>query len=141
MRGNKVFFDTNILVYAHDYDHKQKHDAARKLVEQAWGRPGTAAISAQVLQELYVNMLKKGLGFEHCLQIIEDYRQWEVVDNDAVLTIEAIKISHRFKLSFWDSLILAAAVKADAATVYSEDMNHRQKYLTVTVINPFKSNE
>ena len=51
---------------------------------------------------------------------------------------EGIKIKERFQISFWDALIIAAAQTVDASIIYSEDLNHGQKYGNVTVLNPFK---
>jgi len=137
MKDRKAFFDTNILVYAYDVSAGAKREKALKLLEMAWNKPEKAAISAQVLQEFYVTLVKRGLDTYEALRIVEDYAQWEVVTNDALLTLQAIKNSLRFRISFWDGLIIAAADKAGADIVYSEDLNHSQKYSGLAVINPF----
>ena len=56
------FLDTNILLYAYDLDAPAKRAAALRLVEQGWTAFGETAISVQVLQELHVNLVKRGVS-------------------------------------------------------------------------------
>ena len=69
--------------------------------------------------------------------IIHNFRNMEIVNNDLELIEQAIDISIISQLSFWDSLIIAAAEKANCEFIFSEDLNNRQTYRGVTVINPF----
>lgn len=59
------------------------------------------------------------------------------VSIDAALLIEALRVKHRFQLSYWDAAIIAAANNLGASVLYSEDLNHGQDYGGVKVINPF----
>ena len=134
------FVDTNILIYAEDRDAKGKHEIARTLIVDLWeGREGV--VSVQVLQEFYVNVtkkLKKPLTVVKAKQIIEEYLTWTVVDNTGRMVVDAIDLQRKSQLSFWDSLIVQAAIQSGCDQLYSEDMNAGQRFGPVTVVNPFK---
>ena len=137
--SDKSFVDTNILVYAHDRGSGEKHVAARDLVEELW-RNRNGVVSTQVLQEFYVNVRRKAfrpIGSGEARQLLQDYLAWEVVLNDGTSILEAIELEHRYKISFWDALIVRAAVSSQTSVLYSEDLSHEQSYSDVTVINPF----
>jgi predicted nucleic acid-binding protein len=135
------FVDTNILIYAEDRDAKGKHEVARSLVMDLWeSREGV--VSVQVLQEFYVNVtkkLKRPLAIAKAKAIIEEYLTWTVVDNTGRMVVDAIDLQQKAQLSFWDSLIVQAAVQSGCDRLYSEDMNAGQRFGSVTVVNPFKS--
>lgn len=138
MSATKAFVDTNILVYAHDLAAAEKHARARSLVERLWNER-CGVLSTQVLQEFYVNIRKKArapVATADAKQWLDDYLNWEVVINDGRSVIEAIELEERFRVSFWDALILQAAGSAGVAILYSEDLNHGQKYGNVQVQNP-----
>lgn len=132
------FLDTNILVYAYDLDARAKRAVALQLLEQGWSALGATAISVQVLQELHVNLEKRGVSREESAQIIRDFSPWPVVDNTRELLHAALDEQTRWKLSLWDALILAAARASGAAELVSEDFNHGQDYGGVRAVNPFR---
>lgn len=136
--SSQIFVDTNILVYAHDRDAADKHEKAKTLIAELWHRPLLPAISVQVLQELYVNLIRKQVPDTEASQTIVDYCAWQVIDNDATLLLEGIEIRERLQSSFWDGLILAAAKRANADTIWSEDFNTGQNYDGVVVVNPLR---
>lgn len=138
--SDKCFVDTNILVYAHDFGTGAKHERARTLIEELWSSGG-GVLSTQVLQELCVNLRRKAarpLSVEETRRLIEDYSSWDVVVNTAESVLGALTIESRYKVSFWDALILQAAGSADAAVLYSEDLPEGQTYGEVHVVNPFR---
>jgi predicted nucleic acid-binding protein len=134
------FVDTNVLVYAEDRDAKAKHEVARDLIVHLWeARDGV--LSVQVLQEFYVcvtRKLRKPMASAKALETIGEYLTWTVVENTGRLLTEAIALQQRAKLSFWDSLVVQAAIDAGCDRLYSEDLNHGQKFGPVAVVNPFK---
>ena len=135
----KTFVDTNVLVYAYDRGAGEKHERARVLVESLW-ESGTGAISVQVLQELYVNIRRKAsrpVSTETARALVEDYLAWNPVVNDGALLMAALGIEKRHRISFWDAMIVAAADRAGAETLSSEDFNDGQKFGRVQVVNPF----
>ncbi|MFZ0419716.1 MAG: PIN domain-containing protein [Candidatus Sulfotelmatobacter sp.] len=136
--ANKYFVDTNILIYAHDTTTGIKHERARQLIEGLW-TSGHGVLSTQVLQELCVNLRRRVArpqAVEEIRRLIHDYMSWEVVANAPEDVIQALEIEARYKISFWDALILQAAEHSGAATLYSEDLAAKQWYGTVRVVNP-----
>jgi predicted nucleic acid-binding protein len=136
--SDRYFVDTNILVYAHDAAAGDKHVRARALVEELWeNRSG--AVSTQVLQELAVNLrrkAKKPLNAKATRDVISDYLTWQVVVNGSDSILEALEFEARYRLPFWDALIVHAAQVAGAEILYSEDLSDGQRYGTVRVKNP-----
>jgi predicted nucleic acid-binding protein len=132
------FLDTNILLYAYDRDAPAKRSVALRLVEQGWSAPGQTAISAQVLQEMHVNLEKRGVAKAEAARIIRDYAPWPVVDNSLKILLSALDEQTRWGLSLWDALILAAARASGASEIFSEEFNHGQDYGGIRAINPFR---
>ena len=132
------FLDTNILLYAYDLGAPAKREVALGLVEQGWASPGSMAISVQVLQEMHVNLVRRGLAREDATEIIRDFSNWPVIDNSLELFLAALKEQARWQLSLWDALILAAARASGATELITEDLAHGQDYGGVLVVNPFR---
>ena len=138
--SDKCFVDTNVLVYAHDRGSGAKHERARALIEKLWDEGG-GALSTQVLQELCINVRRKAarpLSVEETRKLIQDYSKWEIVVNTAESVVEALGIETRYKISFWDALIVQAAGSCGATILYSEDLAGGQSYGSVRVVNPLK---
>jgi predicted nucleic acid-binding protein len=139
--SDKAFVDTNILVYAHDSSSGVKHARALALIERLW-TSGGGVLSTQVLQELCVNLRKKvarPFSNDETQQLIEDYLSWEVAVNTPNSILEAMAIETRHKISFWDALILQAAISSGAAILYSQDFSDGQAYGQIRVVNPLTS--
>jgi len=138
---DKIFVDTNILIYAHDLDAGKKHDIAASIVEELW-KNENGVISTQVLQEFYVNVTKKitkPLSYSTARGIIENYSLWHIETNKADSVLRASEIEERHQLSFWYALIIAAASKAETGKILTEDLNHGQTIEGILIENPFKS--
>jgi predicted nucleic acid-binding protein len=136
--SDKCFVDTNILVYAHDRSTGVKNQRARMLIEQLWDS-GTGVLSTQVLQELCLNLRRKAsnpLPTNEVRMLIGEYSTWEMVTNTPESVLRALDIEVRYKVSFWDALILQAAEHAGASILYSEDLSAGQRYGAVQVVNP-----
>ncbi len=139
------FLDTNILLYAISTSEAEakKKTIARDLLEgNDWG------VSVQVLQEFYVNATKsKRASDSPAMTVLEAanavrrFTAYPVVTNTDTLLIKAIDLSQRFQISFWDAGVVAAAIASGAKTLYTEDLNHGQIYETITVVNPFLSQQ
>lgn len=132
-----VFLDTNVLVYAAVGTGRDepKRRTALELIETA-----DFATSAQVLQEFYVTVAKKAarpLPVHEALEWIEQLLAFPCQAVDRELVVIAIGLSERFRISYRDAAILAAAMAQGATTVYSEDLSHLQRYETIQVVNPF----
>ncbi len=136
--AEKFFVDTNILIYAHDQTQGIKHDRARKLVEGLW-QNGSGVLSTQVLQELCLNLRRKvtpPLPIDDIRRMIQDYLTWEVVVNTPDSVLLALDLEVRYKVSFWDALVLQAAETAGVSILYSEDLAAGQHYGSLRVENP-----
>ena len=139
MRGevNRMFFDTNVIVYAHDNSSPEKRDKARKLLAQAL-TDGSGVLSAQVLGETFISLTKKlGVEEDSAVDEIVQLSTYRVVEVSSDLVLRALEIKVHFQMSYWDALIVAAAEHAGCGTLFSEDLSDGQCYGTVTVKNPF----
>ncbi len=136
--SDRCFVDTNILMYAHDKSTGRKHTRAKGLIDELWlHRSGV--ISTQVLQELAVNLRRKAgrpLDAKATREIVADYLTWQVVVNTADSVLGALELEERYRISFWDALVIHAAQAAGAEVLYSEDLADGQDYGGVTVVNP-----
>ncbi|RME89521.1 MAG: PIN domain-containing protein [Verrucomicrobia bacterium] len=130
--------ETNVLLYAYDLDAPAKRAVALRLVEEAWSNPGNTAISVQVLQELHVNLTKRGITPLQAGEIVRHYLAWPVVDNTVELFETGLTEQARWQLSLWDAMILAAARCSGASVLFSEDFSDGQDYGGVRVVNPFR---
>lgn len=138
--SNKIFFDTNILVYSVDENDLQKKEIASQLLTDA-SNSKTGIISTQSLQEFYNVAVKK---LKLSKQIAKEYvelfsSQLTVRQVTVPLILNAIDISIKNKLSFWDSLILSSANDNGCIIVYSEDLNNGQIIGGTKILNPFTS--
>ena len=142
MPGDKVFLDTNVLIYAYDVSAGKKHEMAKTILMDLWNS-GKGILSIQVLQEFFVNITKKvskPLGVKLAKDIIRDLLKWDIVIIDGESLLEAVEIHIRHQYSFWDSMILKAAQKGGAVLLLSEDLMHGQTIDGVTIKNPFTDN-
>lgn len=122
--SDRCFVDTNILVYAHDRSAGSKHQRARQLIEDLWSS-GQGVLSTQVLQELCISVRRKAsrpLSVEETRRLLQDYLSWEIVVNTPASVLQALDIEARYKISFWDALIVQAAESSGVAILYSEDL-------------------
>lgn len=134
MKG-KVFLDTNVLVYAHDRSDPGKQQRALDLIRT---HGDEIVVSTQVLQAFFVTATGKlGIPDLETKEIIRAWTRCEVVTIDPSRIGEAIDIRILNRLSFWDALILSAAVSAHCARLLTEDLNHGQTIAGVRVENPF----
>lgn len=133
MSEGESFFDTSVLLYL----LSQEVDRADR-VEALLERSGV--ISVQVLNEFTAVAYRKlGMSLGEIREVLDTVR---AVCRTQALTVEdherAVQIAERYRFSFHDSLILASALRAGCKTLYSEDLQHRQKIeRQLTVINPF----
>lgn len=135
----KSFVDTNVLIYAHDVDAGAKHATAHEILQELWEQR-TGVISTQVLQEFYVNVTRKirsPLSKKSARAIVSNYEIW-CVDATCSDLEAAFRIEDEAHLSFWDALIVAAAAKAGAALILSEDLNSGQTISGIRIKNPFR---
>jgi predicted nucleic acid-binding protein len=133
----EAFLDTNVLIYAVSSSPEElaKKERALELIEHT-----NFGLSAQVLQEFYVNVTRKialPLAPDAAMDLLEQFRLFPIVWTDYPLIVAGVENSVRFGISFWDGAIIAAAETLGATTLYTEDLNHGQQYGSVQAVNPF----
>jgi predicted nucleic acid-binding protein len=136
--NGRTFVDTNVLIYAHDIDAGSKHEIAKRVIGNLWSdRAGV--LSTQVLQEFYVNVTRKiasPLPKLPARAVVSSYASWCIETTLADISA-AFQIEDESHIGFWDALIIAAAAKAGATRLLSEDLNAGQNVMGVVIENPF----
>lgn len=134
------FVDTNVVAYSYDRSSGSKHRQALELIERL-SVSGDGALSLQVLQELFVTLTRKfrpPYTPEQGRVVVAGLATWpHVVEPNRQDLLDAVDRSIRMRISFWDALIVTAAVKVQATVLWSEDLNDGQVYDGVVVRNPF----
>jgi len=131
------FIDTNIWLYAFTDDDAQKKDVAQALIKTS-----QPVISGQVINEVCVNLIKRAKFPEAQIsELIETfYQKYDIVEMGKGLLLSASQLRREHALSYWDSLIVAAALASEVKTLYSEDMQHGLViHDTLKIVNPFKA--
>ncbi|MCK5055877.1 MAG: PIN domain-containing protein [Candidatus Aminicenantes bacterium] len=133
---SKIFIDTNILVYSMDSNDPGKKEKCRNILKNIREKQN-GVISTQVLQEFYVTTTKK-LKVEPFIvkNIIHSLENFEIVTINVEIIKEAIDCSILNQISFWDSLIIAAAEYSRCDQVWTEDLNNGQIIRGVKIYNP-----
>lgn len=137
---DKFFLDTNIFVYSFDRSNEPKRQKASRLIKLALVE-SKGCISYQVIQE-FLNVATK--KFATPLTLLDGQRYLDSVlyplcqiYASVDLYHQALDLMQRWQYSFYDSLILAAALHADCKILYSEDLHHEQAIKSLTILNPF----
>lgn len=137
---DKIFVDTNVLVYAYDASEREKHVRAIQLIDQ-FNREGIGVISTQVLAEFFITVTRKipdPLAPDEAYKHLGNYAQsWTILDLTAMIVLEAARgvVHHQFSL--WDAQIWAVAKLNQIELVFSEDFNPGAMIEGVRFINPF----
>ncbi len=135
--SGRVFFDTNILLYADDEDAGVKRDRARVVIAEAL-LEGTGVVSTQVLQEYFVNATRKlQLDPAKARARLENYLAFEVITVRVEQLLGAIDLHRLRALSFWDALIVRSASDAGCDRLLTEDLHAGLRLEGVLVENPF----
>ncbi len=135
MADRATFFDTNVLLYLLS-ENRAKADKAEELLSAG------GVVSVQVLNE-FVSVANRKFAMKlaeirYCLEPFRILLRIEPLTTDT--HDQALDIAERYKVSFYDALIIAAAKIAGCSQLYSEDLQHRQVFeKTLTVLNPFKA--
>ena len=136
---DRVFYDTNILVYLYSNDDIDKREIALHFLKNT-----DAVISTQVLNELSNTLLKKvGLSTKEVMLIIKNISEFTtIVEVNLQCINQALLLKEKYKYSYYDSLILATALFKKCKYVYSEDMQNNQKINNRLIIeNIFTKNK
>ena len=134
----ECFLDTNILVYAVSSapEDATKRQRAVELIEET-----DCGLSAQVLQEFYVTVTGKfrvPLPPDRAMTFLEELRALPTAWPDYAMIVSGVEHAVRYRISYWDGAIVAAAEALGSPVLYSEDFNHGQRYGAVRAVNPFR---
>ncbi len=135
-----TFIDTNVLVYAHDASDVLKQRVAQDVLQRLWA-DGSGVMSAQILQEFYsvaTSKLKPAMSRSDAREVVELYSAWPIVLIAPPLILTASQLQERYRLSFWDALIVEAARVAGAERLLTEDLQHGQDIEGVRIEDPFR---
>ena len=139
--SDNIFVDTNILLYSRDASEPEKQAIASARLAELWeNRSGR--LSVQVLNEYFVNATRKldpGLSPEEAWDDIEALSAWNPLPLDMAILTRSFAVQRRYQLSWWDSMIVAAAETAGCTHILSEDLSHGANYFGIIVENPFAS--
>jgi len=136
--SDRTFIDTNVLIYAHDIDANEKHKIAKEVLQELWSER-TGVLSAQVLQEFYVNVTRKipsPLSKDLARLVVSSYAIW-CLETTPTEILAAFRIEDESRIGFWDALIVSSAAKLGATRILSEDLNAGQRIAGILVVNPF----
>lgn len=130
---DRLFFDSNILLYLFMNQDYRKNQIAAELIKEG------GFISYQVINEVSLNLIKKAsyseAETESSVKLMFDY--FEIADFSKSQILLASQIRSQFKISFWDSIILSSSVSASCSKLYSEDMQSGLTIMGTQIINPF----
>jgi predicted nucleic acid-binding protein len=138
--NDRFFLDTNIFVYSFDQTNPQKTERADQLISQAVAT-GKGVISYQVVQEFFnvaYRRFPKPMQLDQAEQFLTSVLRplWTVYSSPA-LCLRALQILERFRLPWYDAVIVAAALEAKCGILYSEDFQNGQKFNDLEIRNPF----
>lgn len=135
---DRVFIDTNIILYAYSSDNENKRNISQNILES---HGNNIYISKQVVNEITNILFKKfNLSIEKIENtILELDNEFEIFDFDIATQIKAIKLKEKYKFQFYDALIVATALENRCDILYSEDMHDGLVvHNTLKIINPFR---
>lgn len=139
--NGRVFLDTNVFIYSYDDRDLRKQRTALELIRDTT-MDGSATISYQVVHEFFNFALVKAarkMSHEDAQRYLDTvFRPLLAVPSSVSLVTEAIRVQERYRLSWYDSLIVSATQQAGCAVLYSEDLQHGQQFGAVTVHDPFR---
>lgn len=135
---DRAFIDTNVLVYLYSNSEKEKQTTAKKIIIES---DIELLISTQVLGE-FTNVLyrKYNYSIDAIKEAITDFKKnFSIISITTDMVEQSIDLMSRYKYSYWDSLIITAAIKSNCSILYSEDCQHNQVLeKKLKIINPFR---
>lgn len=134
-----VFVDTNVLIYSEDRSEGVKHQRALAWLDALW-QHRRGRLSTQVLNEFYVNVTRRvhpPMPMGDARAEVRRYQHWAPWQIDHQTVETAWGLEARFSISWWDALVIAAAIHQSCQYVLTEDLQHDQQIDSVRIVNPF----
>ena len=139
---DRVFVDTNLLVYAYDRSEPEKQRQASRILDRL-ALAGMGVIDTQIMAEFFVAVTRKisaPLSVAEAYQRIQNYiRSWPVLGISEMVVLEAARGVRDHQFSFWDAQIWAAARLNQIPVVFSEDFNTGSIIEGISFVNPFSA--
>lgn len=133
-----AFLDTNILLYSIS---TAPAEAAKRERAVALLETDAATLSVQVLQEFYVQATRQSrtdaLPHEIAAGLVRVWLRFRVIETTTTVMLDALDIKDRFRISYWDAAVIAAARTAGCDRLYTEDLSHEQRIAGLRIVNPF----
>lgn len=142
--NDEIFFDTTILVYAHDEFELKKRQICKKLVEEVFKGEKRGVVSNQVVAELFSVLstkMRKPIDTSVVERIVQDFilsENWIKINYDEKIVKAAMFTSRNFNTSFWDALIAETMKENGINKIYTENEEDFKKIPGIKVINPLK---
>ena len=137
MNAELTFIDTNVLLYAQDLRDDRRRGVAQEVLADLWAT-ASGVLSTQVLQEFYdVGTRKLKLEPALARRVVALYSGWPVVETTAQLIVSASLLHERHYFSFWDAMVVEAALLSGATTLLTEDLQDGRRIGGLTIRNPF----
>ena len=137
---DRFFLDTNIFAYSFDSNASAKQERARELIVHGI-KTRKAVVSYQVVQEFFNLALRK---FSRRMSVAEAEQYFQTVflpllavQSSHTLFSQALRLEDKHRLSWYDALIVAAAVESQCTILYSEDMHDGHRFGELEIKNPF----
>lgn len=133
-----VFIDSNIWLYSFLRQDEEKRKTAKKLIKSS--KRKSTFVSTQIINEVCFNLKKNSVPESEIKEILTSfYSDYKVIYFSEAIMYNASELREKYSISFWDSLVMAAALTRDCKILYSEDMQHGQVFEDkLTIKNPFK---
>ena len=137
--SGKLFLDSNVLVYAYDSDEPEKQIKVQEIIRRGIEREDVV-LSVQVLGEFFnavTRRIKEPMSVSEAQEAVYCVGGLQVVDLELAMVDRAIEVHKEYQLTYWDSMIVAAAERGGCSEILSEDLSTGQKYLGMLAVNPF----
>ena len=138
--NGRFFLDTNVFVYSFDESAQRRPRGHTNSFERP-STPADGIVSYQVVQEFFNVALRR---FAHPMTIADAeqylsaiFRPLMAVHSSPALYAQALHLNNRYRLSWYDSLIVASAIEGDCSTLYTEDLQHGQRLENLQIVNLF----
>ncbi|MGL4231422.1 MAG: PIN domain-containing protein [Casimicrobium sp.] len=132
-----AFFDTNVIVYSLDHDEPEKQAIALQLMVERLAEGTTLFISTQVMIETISVCRRKGFSETQIAKVLETLGEFQCESTTRETVEDAWALQVANKLSWFDALIVQAALQAGCKTLYTEDLQHGQTFGSLRVVNLF----
>ena len=134
-----VFVDTNVILYTFDPRYPDKQARARDWLRVCWLRR-CGRVNSQVMHEFYANArgrFSKAVSVEEARAEVRRYQQWKPWQVDHATVETAWALESRYRISYWDGLMVASAQHMGCSWLLTEDLQHGQTMEPLRILNPF----